>query len=37
MKLFGLTGGIGMGKSTSASLLSLGGIPILAAVGAPIC
>ena len=29
MKLFGLTGGIGMGKSTSASLLSLGGIPVI--------
>ncbi len=29
MKLFGLTGGIGMGKSTSAGLLSLGGIPVL--------
>jgi dephospho-CoA kinase len=29
MKLFGLTGGIGMGKSTSASLLSLGGLPVI--------
>ena len=29
MKLYGLTGGIGMGKSTSASLLSLGGIPVI--------
>lgn len=29
MKLFGLTGGIGMGKSTSAALLSARGIPVI--------
>src|SRR6185503_17604820 len=29
MKLFGLTGGIGMGKSTSASLLQKHGIPVI--------
>jgi dephospho-CoA kinase len=29
MKLIGLTGGIGTGKSTSASLLSLGGVPAI--------
>jgi dephospho-CoA kinase len=29
MKLFGLTGGIGMGKSTSASLLAGRGIPVI--------
>ena len=29
MKLFGLTGGIGMGKSTSAAILSRRGIPVI--------
>jgi dephospho-CoA kinase len=29
MKLFGLTGGIGMGKSTSAGILSHHGIPVI--------
>jgi dephospho-CoA kinase len=29
MKLFGLTGGIGMGKSTSASLLEKHGMPVI--------
>ncbi len=29
MKLFGLTGGVGMGKSTSASLLSLNGLAVV--------
>lgn len=29
MKLFGLTGGVGMGKSTSASLLEKRGVPVV--------
>lgn len=29
MKLFGLTGGVGMGKSTSASLLEQRGVPVI--------
>src|SRR3954467_3288953 len=29
MKLFGLTGGIGMGKSTSAAILARRGIPVI--------